>query len=199
MTDTGCCGPQHPESRASVGVDRDADVVELAPGEDHEGLGVLVSGCRPRRLTGRVARGSVVAAQDPQQRRLEVGEGEGLEAQHDDVMPLGDLDAAEQHVGAEDRGRLAVDLGHPARVVDLVGDDDARLVALHLDFEAIRAVIGTVVVKGAKASATVSFTNFGEKVTVRYKLVWTPKGWRIFDLTSADGTGSLRAVYFPPA
>lgn len=67
------------------------------------------------------------------------------------------------------------------------------------DFEAIRAVIGTVTVKGTKASATVSFTNFGERVTVRYKLVWTPKGWRIFDLTSADGTGSLRAVYFSPA
>lgn len=67
------------------------------------------------------------------------------------------------------------------------------------DFDAIKPVIAVASVTGEKAVAIVSFVNFGEKLELRYDLVWTAKGWRIFDLGHADGTGSIRAAYFAPA
>ena len=67
------------------------------------------------------------------------------------------------------------------------------------DFEAITPKIAVTGIAGKKAVAIVSFTSFGEKVELRYDLVWTAKGWRIFDIAYSDGRGSTRAVYFPSA
>lgn len=46
---------------------------------------------------------------------------------------------------------------------------------------------------GDRATAAVSFTNFGERKSLAVVLVRTPAGWRIFDITGAGG--SLRALY----
>ena len=53
------------------------------------------------------------------------------------MAALAHLDAAEQHIGAQQAGRLAVDLDEPARVVRLVQDENARPHAVDLDFDAI--------------------------------------------------------------
>lgn len=53
-----------------------------------------------------------------------------------------------------------------------------------------------VKIAGNRAIATVRF-NFGDSVmTIGYTLVWTRKGWRIFDQSYPEG-GSTRAMYFP--
>lgn len=67
------------------------------------------------------------------------------------------------------------------------------------DFNAITPAIAVPVLTARRATAVVSFTNFGEQVRLRYTLVWTAKGWRIFDITTPSGGGSIRAVYFPAA
>ena len=60
----------------------------------------------------------------------QVGEREGREAEHHEVPALAHLHAAEQHVGAQQAGRLSVDLDEPARIERLVQDEDARAASL---------------------------------------------------------------------
>lgn len=62
------------------------------------------------------------------------------------------------------------------------------------DFEAIKPVITGVHVMGATATATVSFTNFGEKIVLEYQLAWTANGWRISDIGGGESLG-LRSMY----
>src|SRR5262245_48384318 len=83
------------------------------------------------------ARSSTVAGKQPHERTSQVGERERLEAEYDDVMPLAHLHAAKQQIGPQHPRRSPIDLGNPARIVEVMGHDDAGLVALDLDLETI--------------------------------------------------------------
>jgi hypothetical protein len=63
------------------------------------------------------------------------------------------------------------------------------------DFEAIVPAVAVPMVGAKRATAMVSFTNFGERVALRYDLVWTAKGWRIRYITSPSGAGSFRVMF----
>ena len=47
------------------------------------------------------------------------------------------LDAAEEDVGAKDRHPLAIDLRLPARIIEIVQHENARLVGVDLDDDAV--------------------------------------------------------------
>jgi hypothetical protein len=47
-----------------------------------------------------------------------------------------------------------------------------------------------------RATASVTFKNFGKTITVRLALMLTPKGWRVDDVFWSEG--NLRALYKPP-
>jgi hypothetical protein len=65
------------------------------------------------------------------------------------------------------------------------------------DFDVLRAAVDNVTVTDGKtATASVSFDN-GGPVSMRYELVRTRNGWRVFDIHWEEG--DLRAMYFPPA
>lgn len=56
--------------------------------------------------------------------------------------------------------------------------------------------VEAVTITGDRATASVTFDFGGGEMTVGYILVWTRKGWRIWDQTYPEG-GSTRAMYFP--
>jgi len=58
----------------------------------------------------------------------------------------------------------------------------------------IADVAVSVTTTGAKAVASVSFTNFKEKHEITYDLVQTPAGWRIADIKFGNGRESLRQL-----
>ena len=60
------------------------------------------------------------------------------------------------------------------------------------DYEPFKAAIGPVSLKGNRAQADVTFTNFAPK-RLRFELVATSEGWRIYDIVS-DGH-SLRGMF----
>lgn len=62
------------------------------------------------------------------------------------------------------------------------------------DFDALAAVIGPVAITGGRASVEVGFAD-GIETRMRYTLVWTRGGWRVFDIRWEEG--SLRELYFP--
>ena len=72
----------------------------------------------------------------------EVVHRQRAEAELDGVAAGPDLDAAEQEVRAQDRPALAVDPRLPARVVDVVQDDDAVAVGLDRKRDLVAAVVG---------------------------------------------------------
>ena len=61
-----------------------------------------------------------------------------MELERDDMMAGRHFDAAEQHIRVEDRLHLAVDLGPPARIKQIVQHEQARLVGIDLDDASIR-------------------------------------------------------------
>lgn len=62
------------------------------------------------------------------------------------------------------------------------------------DFESPNAVIGPVAIQGTRASVRVSFRN-GDQISMRYTLLWTRDGWRVFDIQWKES--ALREMYFP--
>ena len=64
------------------------------------------------------------------------------------------------------------------------------------DFDALSAVITDVTVADRKATAVVGFDN-GGPISMRYELVRTRSGWRVYDIHWEEG--DLRAMYFPMA
>jgi len=75
-----------------------------------------------------------------------------------------------------------------------IGKMDADPFCHCQDFDAIVPKITVLHVTGNAASASVRFDNFGTPVVLRYDLVWTAKGWRIFEIGYPED-GSLRAMF----
>ena len=94
---------------------------------------------------------------------------------------LADLIAADE-AGAAKKGDVPMLDGDP--FVD-AQDWDITNLAVHIDSETA---------DGAKA--TVTFDDFGERMTIHYDLVQTPDGWRISDIVSREGR--FRRLYEKP-
>ncbi len=89
---------------------------------------------------------------------------------------------------------IRADIAESNRTGD-IGKLDADLFCDCQDFEDIKATIGPVAIKDGKASVSVVFVN-GGPVTVRYTLLWTRAGWRVFDIEWEEG-GRLRDMFLP--
>src|SRR3954471_12428463 len=84
----------------------------------------------------------LLAVHEPGRRGDEVVHRKRPEAELDAVLARPDLDAAEEQVRAQDRPPLAVHIGLPARVIDVVQDHDAVAVGLDRQRDFIAAVAG---------------------------------------------------------
>jgi hypothetical protein len=87
---------------------------------------------------------------------------------------------------------IRADIAESNRTGD-IGKLDADLFCNCQDWGELAATIGAVAIAGNKADATVSFVN-GETVSLRYTLVWTRSGWRVFDIERGE-EATLRGTF----
>jgi hypothetical protein len=66
------------------------------------------------------------------------------------------------------------------------------------DFDLSKLTIKVADEKAMRTTATVAFLNHGERMTVTYDLVRTPKGWRIADIRWSGMSESLKTLLMGP-
>lgn len=89
---------------------------------------------------------------------------------------------------------IAADIAESNRTGD-IGKTDADFFCDCQDFDAISAAIGPVTIAGDRATTDVTIDN-GGPLTFHYTLLWTQRGWRVFDIDwGEDGGGTLRELF----
>lgn len=90
---------------------------------------------------------------------------------------------------------IRADVAESNRTGD-IGKLDADLFCNCQDFDELVAVIGPIAISGNKATTSVTFAN-GDEVSLRYTLVWTRSGWRVFDIEWEE-EATLRRLMLGP-